>query len=79
MHNGKIIQNKTEIANRFNKFFVNVGSTLANAIPHTDRKPTDYIKNGVLESFFLNPTTEEEIKEFKKKPAPITKKLKKKK
>ena len=33
--NGKVVSDGQEISNKFNRFFVNVESTLANAIPPT--------------------------------------------
>ena len=43
-HNGKIVEDGKEIADRFNNFFVNVGSTLAKAIPQVSKSPIEYLK-----------------------------------
>ena len=49
------------IANRFNNFFVNVGESLANEIPPTDRCPIEYIKYEISEKFYASAVTEDEI------------------
>ena len=47
--NGKVVNDGHEISNKFNRFFVNVGSTLANAIPPTNKNPSEYMtSNKVL-------------------------------
>ena len=69
--NGKVVSDGHEISNKFNRFFVNVGSTLANAIPPTNKDPSEYMtSNKVL--FVLSSVTENEIEkienwEFKRK------------
>ena len=60
LHNGKIVDGK-EIADRFNNFFVNVGSTLAKAIPPVSKSPTEYIKENMMNCFYIRPVTEIEI------------------
>ena len=59
--NGGIINNGVHISNRFNDFFVNVGTTLANDIPTSTRSPADYIKQDIVEKMYLSPVTEDEI------------------
>ena len=49
------------IANKFNKFFVNVGTVLAKSIPSTDRNPVDYLQQDVITNLYFDPTTEYEI------------------
>ena len=39
--NGKVVGDGHEISNKFNRIFVNVGSTLANAIPPTNKNPSE--------------------------------------
>ena len=51
-HNGKIIDDGKEIANRFNNFFVNVGTNLASKIPIVDKRPSDYMKHINIENVF---------------------------
>ncbi len=43
--NEEVITNKLDIANRFNEYFINIGSTLANKIkPPESKSHTDYLK-----------------------------------
>ena len=61
--NGKVVSDGHEISNKFNRFFVNVGSTLANAFPPTNKKPSEYItSNKVL--FVMSSVTENEIEKL---------------
>ena len=50
-----------DIANRFNKFFVNVGASLAKNNPVSDKKPSEYMTHNVLEVFYLSPVAEAEV------------------
>ncbi len=61
MSGNKIIENDKEIANGFNKFFVNVGPSLADKIPVQDIEPTSYLGGNFLNTFFLTPCTPDEI------------------
>ena len=45
VHNGKIIDDGQVIANKFNDFYVNIGSSLARKIPKTSKCPYDYMTN----------------------------------
>lgn len=58
------IYNKLEIANSFNKYFTEVGETLANKIHQPTNNDNDYItiENTTPNSMFLSPTNCEEIK-----------------
>ena len=61
--NNSVITDKKSVANGFNTFFTNIGPTLANNIPSTTLSATNYIGEGRLkDSIFLNPTSEEEIR-----------------
>ena len=61
--NNSVITDKKSVANGFNTFFTNIGPTLANKIPSTNLSATNYIRQGRLkDSIFLNPTSEEEIR-----------------
>ena len=42
-------------------FFVNVGESLTNEIPSTDRCPSEYIKCEISEKFYASAVTEDEI------------------
>ena len=48
------------IANKFNKFFVDVGTVLAKSIPSTDKNPAHYLQQDITNLYF-DPTTENEI------------------
>ena len=60
-HNGGEILDGNDISNIFNDFFINIGPTLANAIPHTSKSPLNYSRGSVSETIFLSPVTENEI------------------
>ena len=49
------------IANKFNKFFVNVGTVLAKSIPPTNKNPVDYLQRDIITNLYFDPTTENEI------------------
>ena len=49
------------ISEGFNKFFVNIGKDIANAIPSTSNTPVDYLGPMTKESIFLSPTCLNEI------------------
>ena len=60
-HNGAIIEDGKLVADKFNKYFVNVGESLAKSIPQSKRKPDEYIDFKTSESFYLTEVTENEI------------------
>ena len=60
--NGLTITNKQEIADAFNKYFVDIGPELANKIPtDTIQNPNSMPNLDLRDTFFLTPTTENEI------------------
>ena len=59
--NGKIVGDGKLIANRFNDFSVNVGSSLAKTIPLSPKDPTDYMTQNINVIFNINPVTGDEI------------------
>ena len=59
-----LIEDKSIIANRFNNFFVNIGSSLAKVIPKVNKSPKEYLGNSLSESIYLNPVTDTEINEI---------------
>ena len=59
--NGKTVEDGKLIANRFNDFFVNVGSSLAKTIPLSPKDPTDYMIQNINVIFNINPVTGDEI------------------
>ena len=60
-YNGDVISDRKTVANKFNKFFVNVSESLANEIPSIDRCPSEYFKVEISENFFVSAVTEDEI------------------
>ena len=59
--NKTLCDNKQDIANAFNQYFVNIGANLANAIPASQLTPTSYLNQNLSESFFVSPKSEFEI------------------
>jgi hypothetical protein len=59
--NNKTVSNKTNIANAFNKYFINIGPSLSNKIPATTDKPDKYMKSHIIESIFIKPVVENEV------------------
>ena len=64
MVNGNVITNKSCIAEIFDDFFVNVGSSLASRIPKGKRPFKTYLRKSVVNSFFINPVHESEIEKL---------------
>ena len=52
------------VANKFNKYFVNVADKLAKDIPKHNSKFQDYLKNPNKHSIFINETTQYEIEDI---------------
>ena len=61
MKNGGIISGNMNIAEHFNSFFTNIGPTLAEGIPKSDRHVESFLGDRVTDSIFLNPVTDEEL------------------
>ena len=59
--NNQLSSDKNKIADGFNKFFINIGPTLAKDIPSDDRDPTLFMKNRVFHNMVLEPILEEEL------------------
>ena len=60
--NDDVTTDKNIISNKFNDFFINIGPTLARAIPDSKNKPSHYLGQRLGETVFLAPVTQEEIK-----------------
>ena len=60
-YNNSILKDKEVIAERFNDFFVNVGPQLARKIQTCNKSPLDYMHNKVMDSFYISPSTEDEV------------------
>ena len=71
---GELSSDNNIIADSFNDFFVNVGSSLASKIQSTDIDFKEYLPNASVKSVFLSPTDEHEICQivntFKENKAP---------
>ena len=59
-----VIANKNYTAGIFNGFVVNVGSNLASKIPKAKRPFKKYLRNNIVNSFFLNLVQESEIEKL---------------
>jgi len=61
--NNKTVNDKQQIANEFNKYFVNIGPNLAQSLPNTPNIPSyhSYLKGDFVNSFSLFLTTPDEI------------------
>ena len=57
----KTITDNHEIAQAFNAFYAQVGTTQASTIPQTDTDPMSYITTNNVNSMFLHPTDSEEV------------------
>ena len=55
------VSDKHLIANKFNDFFVNIGSSLAEKIPPGQCDPITYVKNGNINTIFLRPVNNDEV------------------
>ena len=60
-YNGNIIDDGSEISNRFNKFFVHVGESLASVIPQSSKVPCDHLKHDIVNKLYLDPVTDDEV------------------
>ena len=52
-NDGSVTTDPKVISNKFNDFFVNVGPSLADKIPHQDTPPEHYLRNRALYVFFI--------------------------
>lgn len=59
--NSKNISDKKQIAQGFNKFFVNIGHELSKSIPDCNISPRSYLSSSNIQSIFLEPVIEEEV------------------
>ena len=56
-----VVTDRHMIAEMFNNFFANIGKDLACPIPNVVMSPLEYLKTPICNSFFISPTTAEEI------------------
>ncbi len=59
--NGPETSNPKKIANEFNIYFNNIASNSTKKNSRARKSPLDYLSNPTLESFFISPSTPEEI------------------
>ena len=59
--NNKIYTNKEDIADQFNKHFINVGPNLASKIDKSNENPTQYISSSSINSFVMENVTEAQV------------------
>ena len=59
--NGQITNEKKKIAEHFNNFFVNIGSTLSSKIPNVTTDPISYINCENINSFHLREVSKQEV------------------
>ena len=57
-----IITEANEIANRVNKYFINIGPSLSKKIPKTPNSFNKYLNNNYVEWIFLDPITTTKVK-----------------
>ena len=62
MINNNIVTDKKLIAEGFNSFFINIGPTLAEKIPETDKSHTHFLRHGNVHNIILQPVAEKEVK-----------------
>ena len=53
-----------QMAEHFNQYFTSIGKNLQKSIPPTKRHFSGYLKGPNQNSFFIQPTTAEEVKEI---------------
>ena len=61
LSDGSMTSDKQTISTKFNDFFVNIGPTLARAIPDQNITPDKYLTDRVTNTIFLSPVSLEEI------------------
>ena len=62
--NGTFLNDSSDIANKFNRYFSTIGSNLEKGIPQSSKLYSDYLSNiNVRHSFFMKPTCKEEVYE----------------
>lgn len=65
VRNNKIYTSTEDIADQFNKHFINVGPNLASKIDKSNDNPTQYISSPLINSFVMENVTEAQVSNFK--------------
>ena len=60
--NNSITTDRKTIADSFNSFFVDIGPNLASKIPNNSTRPEVFLANNLVNSIFIKPVVEDEIK-----------------
>ena len=68
IRNNKICTNRDDIADQFNKHFINVGPNLASKIECSNESPTQYVSSTPTNSFVMSPVTETQVYNLFKAP-----------
>jgi len=61
VRNNKTYTNNTDIADQFNKHFINVGPLLASKILNSNENPTKYVTSSPANSFVMSSVTETQV------------------
>jgi hypothetical protein len=61
VHNNRNIYDKNKIASLFNNFFINIGKSLSDNIPSSNRSAMSYLTSHHNASLFLNPINRNEL------------------
>ena len=61
VRNNKTYTSNDDIADQFNKHFINVGPNLASKIERIDGNPTQYISSSSINSFVMSRVTETRV------------------
>ena len=64
LSNGSFTTDKRAISENFNNFFISVGQTFARQIPPQQMQPECYLGPQLLQTIYLSPVSENEIKEI---------------
>ena len=62
--NDVTIDDPLQMANTFNKYFVNVGPSLANNIPMVNKQPSNFLHGNFTSSMYLLPTNQYEVSDI---------------
>ena len=64
LNDNTIIADPKIVCNKFNDFFVNVGPSLAAKIPKLDLNPEQFMGNRLVNSMYIEPVNEVEIRKL---------------
>jgi hypothetical protein len=65
--NGSLTDDKSKIANAFNKYFNNIGNNLAKKIPNVATDPLSFVRNNIPDTIVLREVTSNEVEKIIKK------------